>query len=238
MQAARAAQALAQALAQASSSLTRPHDVAGALTDLMANCRLGLDVDAVGILVESSGRLELLASSSHDASELEVHQLHTDEGPCIDAHQDGETIQLHTADKLLQRWPTFAPTMIDAGFGSVHATPLTWQGQIFGAMGLFRRSDDEFGPDEDAVARAFADIATVLVVHLEDVDSQQVERRISEALASRIVVEQAKGVLADQRGLSMAQAFDELVEGARERQLPLTGWAAQVIESAQQPRRV
>lgn len=225
----------AQALARASSSLATSHDVAGALASLMQNCRDGLGVDAIGILVEVEGHLELLASSSHDAAELEVHQLHVDEGPCIDAHHTGEPLEVSGRRSLLDRWPVFAPTMLGAGFGAVHAAPLMWQTSSFGAMGLFRRSDTPFTDDEHAVAQAFADIATILVVQLDDLRPDELARRLARALDDRVVIEQAKGVLADQRDVSTAHAYDILVAEADEHAEPLTAWAARVVAEAQTP---
>ena len=207
----------AQALAEASSSLVRPVDAAGSLTSLLASCRRGLEIDAGGILVESRGGLELLASTSHAATELEMHQLHLNEGPCFEAHRDGASLQLHSPRALLERWPEFGRKMLDAGFHSVHATPLVWQGDVFGAMGLFRHADDAFSDSEDTVAHAFADIGTALLAHTRQLDPAELKTQLAEALQSRVVVEQAKGVLSDQHSLSMAEAYELLVQSALDR---------------------
>lgn len=226
----------ARALAEASAAMTRQHDVAGGLAALMDQCRAGLGIDASGILVVSGGRLELLASSSHDAAELDAHQMHTDEGPCIEAHATSASVQAHATDGLAERWPGFAQTMLAAGFHSVHASPLIVQGSSFGALGLFRRADEPFTADEDLVARAFADIATMLVLHHGEIPADRLAKRLTEALGARVVVEQAKGVLADAHDLTMADAYQLLVQSARDRHLPLTEWADQVIREAQRPQ--
>ncbi|KQY55647.1 hypothetical protein ASD11_14120 [Aeromicrobium sp. Root495] len=226
----------AQALAEASSSMTRPHDVVGALGDLLQGCLSGLAVDAAGILVDAGGHLELLASSSHEAAELETHQLHVDEGPCVEAHATATSLQAHGERELRARWPQFASTMLRSGFHSVHAAPLVLQGQGIGAMGIFRRADEPFGTEEDAVAQAFADIASMLILHTNDVGSDEMSERLRRALDGRVLVEQAKGVLADQRDVEMAEAYRLLVEGARERRLDVTTWASEVIDGAQRAR--
>lgn len=213
--------------------MTRQHDVAGALAALLDRCAAGLGVDASGILVESFGQLELLASSSHEASELETLQLHADEGPCIEAHATGRSVQAHSAGELAARWPKFAATMLGSGFASVHAAPLVFQGSAFGAMGLFRHADAPFTNDEDQVARAFADIATMLVLFTGDIPADQLATRLKEALNGRVVLEQAKGVLADGHDVSMADAYEQLVQGARDNHQGLTAWAQQVVASAQ-----
>ncbi|MET0467799.1 MAG: GAF and ANTAR domain-containing protein [Aeromicrobium sp.] len=225
-----------QALAEASSSLTKAYDAAGGLAALLDSCRRGLDVDAGGILVEVGGRLELLASSSHQVSELETHQLDVDEGPCVESFQTGDSVQDHAADALLDRWPRFGGTMVAAGFASVLASPLEIQGRIFGAMGLFRRADAEFTSEEELVARAFADIAAILTLQLGQIPEEQAAHRLQEALDARVLLEQAKGVLAGAHGLTMADAYELLVQSAKDRHEPLTAWAVQVIASAQTPR--
>jgi hypothetical protein len=223
-----------QALAVASSSLTTVHDVMGSLSALLESCKAGLAVDVGGVLVAApSGSLELLVASSHQAAELEVHQLHVDDGPCLEAFATRATVQEHSPEGLRERWPSFAPTMLDAGLMSVHAAPLMWHGSALGAMGLFRRSDQPFCPDEDAVARAFADIATLLVLNVGDVDASRLADRLAEALDSRIVVEQAKGVLAEQYQIDMAEAYERLVRDAIDHGGPLSSWAADVVAGAQ-----
>ena len=225
----------AQALAEASSAMTRAHDTAGALTALLRSCRAGLEVDAGGILVAQGGRLELLASSSHRAAELETHQLNLHEGPCIQAKNTGKIVQAHASGDLRHRWPNFSRAMLAAGFSSVHAAPLSFQGSTIGAMGLFRRADAPFTSDEDAIAQAFADIATILLFNVDEIPNQLVAQRLQQALASRVLIEQAKGVLADSHNISVAEAFELLVDTANELNQSLTDWAAQVIQHAQVP---
>ena len=101
---------------------------------------------------------------------------------------------------------------------------------------LFRRSDVAFSSDEDAVARAFADIATLLVLDVGDIDASRLADRLGDALDSRIVVEQAKGVLAEQHQIDMAEAYERLVRDAIGHGRPLTSWAADVVAEAQRPR--
>lgn len=224
----------AQALAEASSSMTRPHDTVGALTTLLHQCQHGLQIEAGGILVQTNGQLELLASSTHQAAELEMHQLHINEGPCLQAWDTGQTVQAHAAGDLRDRWPEFSRTMLAAGFASVHASPLTFNDWTFGAMGLFRRDDAPFSPEENTVAQAFADIATMLLHHNEMPD-QHLTNRLREALNSRIEIEQAKGVLAATHNISVAEAFEMLVNTAHDKQQPLTGWASRVISDTLKP---
>ncbi|MET0931192.1 MAG: GAF and ANTAR domain-containing protein [Aeromicrobium sp.] len=226
----------ARALAEATSSITTRQDVVDALVDLLDKCRVGLDVNAGGILVETSHGLDLLVSTSHAITELELHQLHIDEGPCVDAHRTGERVQEHTRSALLERWPRFGQTMVTAGYESVHASPLGYDGLTFGAMGLFRRDAEPFTDDESVIAQAFADIGSMLIIPVRDAPAEEVPTHLDEALSARIMIEQAKGVLAEHHDLPMPDAYELLVRSARDRRLPLTTWAATVLSSAEAPR--
>lgn len=222
----------AHALARASATLTSYKDVPGALASLLRSCKDTLEVDAVGILIQTDGHLELLAASSHAASELEIHQSQLDEGPCIQAHADAVSVQGSGRGELLTRWPTFGPRMLDAGFESAHASPLIWHDITIGAMGLFRRASDPFSAEDDIFAKAFADIATLLILSTEKLDAEALTAQLDRVLTSRVVIEQAKGVLAEQHDLSMADAYDLLVQSALDKHLALSQWASQLVLEA------
>ena len=227
----------AHALARVSAELTGPQNTAGGLVVLLRACRGFLDTAATGVMVENPQHaLELLAASSHESSELEVLQAQLDEGPCIDAHTSGEAVHAAGLEECIGRWPTFGHELEKAGFVSVHASPLRWQGETIGSMGAFRRSNRPFEPEEELFAQAFADLATVMIVSLREVSGDELRRRLDESLAGRIAIEQAKGVVAERRGLSMEDAYEFLVQGAAEMDVPLAQWASERIAEAQARR--
>lgn len=223
---------VADALAKASAALVGETDIAGFLASLLVSSADVLRIDASGILVEDGDHLDLLAASSHAAVELELHQAQLDEGPCVDAHASGQAVNAHGQD-VLTRWPQFGRTMLDSGYSSVHASPLRWHGVPLGAMGMFRRSDELLTPDEETVAQAFADLATSLIVQTDKVDIETVRQRVQELLTTRIVIEQAKGVLAESHGIDMAEAYELLVRRAADQDATLTATAQAAIDEAQ-----
>lgn len=224
----------AHALARISADLTESTNVAGGLVALLRSGNSFIDTAAAGILVENGhGDLELLSASSHEASELELLQSQLDEGPCVDAHHTAGPVQVAGARACIDRWPYFGERMHRAGFGAVHASPLKWQGSVIGAMGMFRRSERDFGPDEQVFAQAFADLATVMIVISGEVPADELRRRLDESLDDRITVEQAKGVLAETHGISMSAAYDLLVEDSTKQRQPLTVWARTVVLGVQ-----
>lgn len=223
----------AHALARVSAELTDGHNVAGGLVVLLRSCGAFLDTQATGILVENSrGALELLGASSHEATELEVLQAQLDEGPCVDAHASGEGVQAAGLQECLTRWPRFGQALEKSGFASVHASPVRWQGAVIGAMGAFRKSDRPFAQDEQLFAQAFADLASVMIVSTGELSADDLRERLDETLASRIAIEQAKGVLAERRDISMAQAHEQLIDEASAAGRPLAEWAASVVSDA------
>jgi GAF domain-containing protein len=223
----------AEVLERISAAIAPNHDLADLLAKVTAACREILGVDATGIMVLSrGGRLQLLAASSHDAAELELHQSQIDEGPCVDAAQDSGSVAVWGEDGLREKWPEFGPAMIDAGFLSVHSAPLRWNESTLGAMALFRRDPTPFDKDEDELANAFAELVARLVVGAdagEDVDTDQLTER---ALNSRIVVEQAKGALMETDAVSSGEAYQILMRRAAEANSTLTAAAREVLDGA------
>lgn len=221
------------ALAKASAALVEDHDVSGFLASLLASVQSVLGAGACGILVDDGHGLEVLAASSHDAAELELHQAQFYEGPCVDAHASAAPIAASGTVELARRWRRVGPVIVAGGFEYVHASPLRWHGSALGAMGVFRAGETPFTPEEEVVAQAFADIATLLIVQTEHVDLAESTQRVQEALATRVVVEQAKGVLAELENVPMNSAYALLLQRAAESGETLTATARSMIESAQ-----
>ncbi|MFC9688204.1 ANTAR domain-containing protein [Kribbella sp. NPDC056951] len=223
-------------LAEATAVLVEEHDIVGTVTHLLAGAARAVGADAAGLLLRNdrSGRLELLASTTHRAAELELYQLHGDLGPCIDASRTGHSVSVYGADDIASAWPDLADVFARNRFSGVHATPLRWHGRELGAVGLFfvtAPAAAQQQPVDDA-ARAFAAIATLAVLHAGDVSMDRLLVQTRAALAERTIIEQAKGVLAYTDNLGMDAAFDRLVALAAAQRQPITRIAAQVVTAA------
>jgi GAF domain-containing protein len=222
-------QKAADVLSRISTAIGPDHDLADLLAQVAASCREVLGVDATGIMVLSrGGRLQLLSASSHDAVELELHQSQIDEGPCVDAARDDASIAVVGQDGLRETWPRFGPAMISSGFLAVHSAPLRWKSSTLGAMALFRRGAEPFGPEEDETAQAFADLAARAIVS----DDSDVDAATERALQSRIAVERAKGVIMESDDVSAGEAYDRLLQRATRTGTTLTVAATQVLDGA------
>ena len=225
------ATSVTEVLARANATMVgRDLDVTGALAQLLAGVVEVLPADAAAILVTADDDLELLSATSHRAADLELHQAQVDEGPCLDAVRTGEQVCVVGADDLVRRWPRAGPAIVASGYLTVQATPLRWQGSVFGALNVLRR--DAVGlEDHEAECRALADAVTMVVVS-GLLCRTQLQESLRNALASRAVVEHAKGALAHALAVHGDDAFDALVDFAATEGMTLGIAAARVMELA------
>jgi hypothetical protein len=218
-----------EALARALGDLVAAGDLAQVLATVLDDVAEGLDADAVGALVRSAtGELEALTATSHRVAELEVYQAQHEEGPCVEAVQTRVAVTAVGADEIIQRWPEPGRAIVSAGFTSVHAFPLRWDHEVFGAINVFHRSPAT-NPDLSVVGQAFADIISSILVRPSGVRNDVLAGRISAALSSRTVIEQAKGVLSYQHGVEMDAAYDLLRQRAAREERALSEVARQVV---------
>jgi GAF domain-containing protein len=225
----------ARAIAHAASSLTQNDDVADVLAQLLDDCVAAVGASAAGIMVLlDDQRIEVLSASSHRSLDLELYQSQIDEGPCVDSIRSGHPVNATNAETLRGHWPAFAKAAAAAGFSAAHAQPMVWQGRVIGGFNIFRAGAGAWGEHQLLLAQAFADIATVAVVHTGRVTAEQAAAQVSASLQSRNVIEQAKGVLAFQSRLEMGEAYEQLKQLARDSGQPISAVATQLVQQAQQ----
>jgi GAF domain-containing protein len=171
-----------------------------------------------------------MASSSEEMRLLELFELQSQEGPCVDCYHTGEPVaNVDLGDD--PRWPQFAQRATAAGFGSVHALPMRLRGAILGALNLFHVDTGQMRPADVAAAQALADVATIAIVqHRAAAEAKLLNEQLSEVLNTRIVIEQAKGMIAQRRGVDMETAFTALRDHARAHNLRLADVARDVTE--------
>ncbi len=227
---------LLRTLVELADNLVDDFDVVELLTHLAYSSVKVLDVTAAGVmLVAPSGALQVVASSSDAMRVLELYELQADEGPCVDCYRTGEPVvnlDLGSSPK----WPLFASVALAAGFRSVHALPLRLRGRTMGALNMFGASPGALGPDAAAAGQALADVATIAIIqHQVTLDAQTLNLQLSQALNSRIAIEQAKGKISQASGLDMDLAFKRLRAHARNHNLHLSQLAADVAGGAVRP---
>jgi GAF domain-containing protein len=224
---------LTRTLVELADNLVDDFDVVELLTLLTDRCLEAFDVDDAGIMLAApiGGPLQVMASSSAPMRDLELYELQASDGPCLDTYHSGDAVTNESLDSTADRWPRFTPAAIEAGFLSVSAIPMRLRGHTIGALNLFRAGPGVLSDADLAAARAFADVATIAILqHQAAIDSQTLNEQLNHALNSRIVIEQAKGMLAERAGIDVDEAFDWLRHHARRHNLRLASVAQHLID--------
>ena len=190
-----------------------------------------LDADAGGIMIaDQTGGLEVVAASSHEVRLVELFELQHEEGPCLEAFRTGLAVTRVDPKAMRTSWPRFTPRLEAAGYASAQAVPMRLRAEIIGALNVFRVSPGALQPSDMKLARALADVATVGLLQERTIRARElVAEQLQGALNSRILIEQAKGVLAERSGLDVDAAFTVMRTHARTHGLPLAGVAADVV---------
>lgn len=225
------AEKLAQAFVDLAETLVDDFDVHDLLHVLARNCTDLLSVSAAGLLLADAGTLRVAVSSSESARILELFQLQNDEGPCLDAYRTGRPVAAENMSQMQERWPRFAAATQQEGFVSVIALPMRMRGETVGTLNLFGDQTSAGMTEEDLqVAQAMADVGTITI--LQDRLARHHEilaEQLQTALDSRVVIEQAKGIISAHFGVDMDDAFQILRAHARDSRTRLAEVAGQVV---------
>src|SRR5487761_2067481 len=218
-------------LIELADNLVDHFDVIDILTLLSDRCVEALDVDAAGVMLASAGgELQFVASSSESMRILELFQIQTNEGPCVDCYRSGAPVVNVALGETSERWPRFTPRAIEHGFHSVHSLPLRLRGRTIGALNLFRTMQGPMEDDDVAAAQGLAHVATIAILqHRALLDASTLNDQLENALTSRIIIEQAKGIITQSTHCGMDQAFGRLRAHSRNHNEALTGIASAVV---------
>ncbi len=225
-------QQIIETFVELSDTMVEDFDVVEFQHRLAEHCVALLDCAEAGLmLADAAGRLRVIASSSERTDALELLQSQAEEGPCFDCHQRGEVVSSADLAQEGDRWPLFAPTAIRMGFRSMHAVPMRVHGKTIGGLNLFR-AEAGLLPDEDVLlAQGMADIAAVALLQERTVRAAHgVVKQLQGALTSRVLIEQAKGVLAERADISVNVAFARMRLYARNHNRRLSDVAHDLID--------
>lgn len=227
-------QRLAETFVELADTLTDDFDIIDFLQVLAARCVELLDVAAAGImLADQAGSLMTVAASDERARLLELFEIQNDEGPCRDCYRLGAAVVNVDLPGARERWPQFAPQAIAGGFRSANSVPLRLRSQVVGSLNLFHAGTGGLGSAELRLAQALADAATIGILQQRTIRrSEVVAGQLQAALTSRIIIEQAKGVLAERLRISADEAFEVLRGAARSRNLLLSDLARDVASGS------
>jgi GAF domain-containing protein len=227
-----------RSLVEMADTLVDDYDVIDLLTGLADRCVSLLGVSAAGVMLASpADRLALAASSSETMRLLELFELQAQEGPCLDAFRTGEPVGHQDLEAGSGRWPSFTAAARNAGFRSACALPLRLREVTLGALNLLSVTRSPLDEADVIVARAFADLAALSIAqHRASAEAQRLNEQLSGALTSRVVIEQAKGVISERADVPLAEAFSRLRAYARNSNLRLTDVARAAVDGTLDPK--
>src|SRR3954464_1625910 len=230
-------QRLAEVFVELADTLVEEFDVVDFLQTLTERCVELVDTDAAGLMLDDQrGHLQVVAYTDESARLLELFELQKAEGPCLDCFASGQVIANVDLADSRSRWPVFTEAALEVGFTYSHALPLRLRRQVLGALNLFTVERRGLTDDHLAVAQGMADIATIGLLHERAVRDQVVlAEQLQTALNSRVLLEQAKGVLSARTGLDVSGAFQLLRTYARRTGQSLTTVAEAVLAGSLLP---
>lgn len=228
-------QLLAKAFVELADTLVADFDLIDFLRMLTDSCVDMLGVDAAGVLLaDLNGELRVMAASDEQVRLLELFQLQNDEGPCLECFHTGAPVTVEDLSTESARWPRFTAQARHSGYSAVQTLPMRLRDEVVGALNLFRILPGPFDPAGTPVAQALADVATISL--LQQRSSQQtalLNEQLQTALNSRVVIEQAKGKLAERQDIGMEEAFTALRNYARSHNRRLSDLACAFIEGTE-----
>lgn len=221
---------LGQTFVTLADTLVSGFDLDELLYNLASTCVTLLPVDAAGILLASpAGALQVVGSSDERLRLLELFELQNEAGPCLDCYRSGEAVSEPDL-AASSRWPQFAERAVREDFRAVDALPMRLRDHVIGALNLFRHDPGGVPRDDLDVAQALADVATIGLIQERLLREQRlVAEQLQAALQSRVVIEQAKGIVAEQGSTTVDQAFARIRHHARVRNVTISDLARRII---------
>jgi hypothetical protein len=225
-------QSLVAAFVRLADTLVADYDVIELFHGLCADCVSLLGADAAGLMLgDQRGSLQVVSASNEDAELVELFQLQADQGPCLDCYATSTQVEVGDLTAVQGRWPRFVSRASEHGFAAVHALPMRLRGQTIGALNLFHRRAHVMPPGELAVGQALADVATIAILSDRSTrEREQLTGQLQAALHSRVLIEQAKGVLSERGHIEPGEAFTRLRAHARGTHQRLSELARGVID--------
>ena len=229
---------ISQAFVSLADTLVDEYDVIDLLDRLVGFCVQLLPADAAGIVLGDARReLRAVAASDEAAHVVELLQLQNDQGPCLDCFQSAAPVSVDDLAEAAGRWPVFvAAVQRRTDFRSVHALPLRLRGRAIGALNLFGGVPGPLPESDLALGQGLADVATIGILQERAIRHREVvNEQLQLALNSRVIIEQAKGALAQYSGLATDVAFDRLRHYARNHNLRLSDLARRIVTKETDP---
>lgn len=225
---------LAQTFVTLADTLVTDYDIVDVLQTLVEQTSRILEAADAGILIPNeAGDLEVVASTSERSQLISLLQLRAHEGPCVDAYTSGKIVAVDNIASTYARWPTFATSASQVGYQAMYAIPMRLRNETIGSLNLFTDRGGPMPPADTTIARALTDVATISILQERALRESDIAReQMQRALTSRVLIEQAKGVLAHLEHIDIDEAFTVLRSRARNSGRRLSVVAQEIIAQA------
>ena len=224
--------ALIRAFADFARTIAKPYEIGDVLYRLTDQAVAVLDVDAAGVSLDDAGELKFVTATDDRVVVIEERQVEVAEGPCYDAYRSADVVT--SADlSAEERWPEYTPITLQQGCLSVAGIPMVAADTPIGALNLYRYSPGEWPADELGIARVLADMASGYIINARTLSARdRLAAQLQHALSSRIIIEQAKGVLGERTRTSPEEAFNVMRSYARRNGRKLHDVAQEIVDRA------
>ena len=227
---------LLQTLAGFASTLTQGYEISDVLHDLAERVTDVLAITGAGVSLLDDGHLRFVTSDRETLANLErIQEIHQ-AGPCVEAIGTGEPVVVHQVADYAERWPAYINRAGALGIGAIAAIPMRAAKTSIGTLDLYHDQAHDWSQDDLTAARTLADIATSYVVNASRYEQQRrIAEQLQQALNSRIVIEQAKGIIAAHRATNVDNAYSILRKHTRDHGASLHDIARAVVDLGLRP---
>jgi transcriptional regulator with GAF, ATPase, and Fis domain len=228
---------VAEVLADFAQILAEDHTAEDILARLGDACAALLPVDGVGVLLrQDDGGLMMATSNSELGRVVERLEVELGEGPCTEAIERGERVVVPDLGAARDQYPRFAPRALEAGAVAIHALPMSVRTEVFGAVDLVAAQTGRYGERQLATAQLLADVAASYLANCQVLtERSNLAEQLQQALDSRVVIEQAKGMMAGRHGIGPEEAFERIRAHARAARAPVKRVASEVLRGELDP---
>jgi len=225
---------LARVLSNFAHTLVRGYDVAEVLYSLSRSAAEILPTAGAGVsLADEEGVLFFVAASDDTVASMEAVQVRLREGACEEAYRSGAACVVPDVETAKVGWPRYAPEALARGFQGVAGLPMRVDDRIIGAINLYHTDELNLTEGDLEAAGVLAAVASGYVVNARELDKAVIlAEQLQTALDSRVVIEQAKGMIAERTGLGVTEAFEVLRRYARSNGTKLRDVARLVVEGS------
>jgi GAF domain-containing protein len=219
-------------------TLTGDHAFSDEVRKLAEQVAVMLGVSGIGVVLVRQGRLSDVIATVEAIVDLERVVATREIGPCADAMRSRQLVVVGdlTGGDLAQRWPEYVAQAEDVQIRAVAAVPMFAGERVLGVLGLYDGARRTWTDEDLRVARMMATIASCYLLHASELgQARETNEHLRTALASRIVIEQAKGVLAEAGGITVDEAFEVLRKHSRDHNARIHDVAAAVVNLNMRP---